>query len=119
MLDDEILIGLTVHVLEPTTALRTTSPFASAVSLKRGDVLVLTEDDIEASKNRNGESSWAIADDPELQRLRFGGKEIVGVGPWPQELLVDRDDLESVHTVGRSSRIVNRSAQIAVYRSDF
>jgi len=113
LLSEDGLIGLTVHVLEPTQALRTTSDFAAAVTLKRGDVIQLTEEDVEASKNRFGESSWAIVDDPELQELRFG-KQVFGIGPWPEGLPVFRTPDEDP-AYWASTKYVSTSNTIAAY----
>ena len=114
MLSDDGLIGLVVHVLEPTQALRTTSEFAAAVPLKRGDILQLTEEDIEASKNRLGECSWAIVDEPELQELRYG-KQVFGVGPWPSDEPLYRDASENPLS-WESTKYISNSTTIADYR---
>lgn len=113
MISDDQLIGLTVHVLEPTQILRTTSPFASATLLKRGDVLELTEEDIEANKNRHGECTFACIDDPDLQILRWG-REVFGIGAWPTELPLYRTEEEDPRSWS-STKIISRSKEIASY----
>jgi hypothetical protein len=96
-MSDEMLTGLTVHVLEPLTLRRTASEFSSSTFLARGDVIEVTETDIEQNKNRLGDSILSIADEPELQALRYG-KVLLGVGPWPEGLPVYRTAYEDPAT---------------------
>lgn len=116
MLDDQALEGLVIHVLEPTQMLRTRSGFASSTLLARGDVLELTADDVEMSRNRNGESYLSCIDDDDLQRLRWG-RVVYGIGPWPTGLPVYRAAYGNPATWNNSKTTIE-STTVASYAGD-
>jgi hypothetical protein len=76
--------GDVFHVLVPISLLRGTSLAATMdpLSLRRGDVLQVTEEMLLANQNLSGFSIFSIASDPDAQIKKYG-RQLIGVGTWP------------------------------------
>lgn len=74
--------GLTIHIFRTgLTYPRAGGEFGGHSEVgRRGQVIDLTPQDVEASRDRAGNSLWSLS--PQEQRDRWGEQRF-GIGPWP------------------------------------
>lgn len=81
----EAPVGETIHFLGPLTIRRDAS-MAGGMVTNYGDELVITDEMIEASNDRNGDSWLDLANDEQAQVKRWG-TVMFRTGPWLEGVL--------------------------------